>query len=64
MDTETVGLQVDMVVMASNFTAEKDAKSCPENKDDGRSGKNLNLIEEKLGEDIDFNCHFILYELY
>ena len=40
------------MVMASNFTAEKDARSCTENKDDGRSGKILNLIEEKLGEGI------------
>ena len=39
MNIDTVGLYVNSVGMASNFTVEKDVRSCTENKDDGRSGK-------------------------
>ena len=28
MDTDTVGLYVEVVVMGSNFTVEKDVRSC------------------------------------
>ena len=49
MDTDTVGLYVESVVMGSNFTVEKDVRSCTENKYAGRSGK-IKLIEEKLSD--------------
>ena len=49
MDTDTVGLYVESVVMGSNFTVEKDVRSCTENKYDGRSGK-IKLIEQKLSD--------------
>lgn len=49
MDTDTVGLYVKSMVTGSNFTVEKDVRSCTENKYDGRSGE-IKLIEEKLSE--------------
>ena len=39
MNIDTVGLYVNSVGMASNFTVKKDVRSCTENKYDGRSGK-------------------------